>query len=122
MPAITWGTWFRFHEGSCIALRDGRKHPEQVRCHAYRCVGVAARNRQNQPRPSSPLRPVVTGHVRDSTPSHGFWFILVPDWLSAPAAMRNGIGLRKLGAEQKDLGGIVNPQQQHDETSGSTVT
>src|SRR5665647_3160390 len=27
---------------------------------AYRCVGVAARNRQNELRPTSPLRPVVT--------------------------------------------------------------
>ena len=27
---------------------------------AYQCVGVAARNRQNKPRPSSLLRPTVT--------------------------------------------------------------
>src|SRR5262245_4637347 len=57
-----------------IAPREGRTRPEQVRCHAYRCVGVAARNRQNQLRPSSLLRPVVTERVRGSTPSRGFWF------------------------------------------------
>jgi len=33
---------------------------------AYRCVGVAARNRQNQLRPSSPLRPVVTQQALDN--------------------------------------------------------
>ena len=33
---------------------------------AYRCVGVAARNRQNQLRPSSLLRPVVTRGPSDN--------------------------------------------------------
>jgi len=38
---------------------------------AYRCVGAAVRNRQNQRRPTSPLRPVVTRRVRDwSTHQH----------------------------------------------------
>jgi len=38
---------------------------------AYRCVGVAARNRQNQLRPSSPLRPVATRRVPRSTRGRG---------------------------------------------------
>ena len=63
--AITWGASLRFHR---------RTRPEQVRRYAYRCVGAAARNRQNQLRPSSLLRPVATGRVRSSTPNHGFWF------------------------------------------------
>jgi hypothetical protein len=33
---------------------------QQVRRNAYRCVDIAAGNRQNQLRPSSPLWPVVT--------------------------------------------------------------
>jgi hypothetical protein len=45
-----------------------RTRPEQVRRYAYLCVGVAARNRQNQPRPSSLLRPVATGRVPITTP------------------------------------------------------
>ena len=41
----------------------GRTRREQVRCHAYRCVVVAARNRQNRRRSSSLLRPVNTRRV-----------------------------------------------------------
>ena len=41
---------------------------------AYRYVGVAARNRQNKPRPCSLLRPVVTGRVLTTTLSDGFRF------------------------------------------------
>jgi hypothetical protein len=42
---------------------------EQVRRHAYLCVAVAARNRQNLRRPSSLLRPVNTRRVRtDNAP------------------------------------------------------
>ena len=48
----------------CLKIESERKRTrrERVRQNAYRCVGVAARNRQNQLRPSSLLRPVVTRH------------------------------------------------------------
>src|ERR1044072_3116857 len=115
MIPITWGAWFRF---------QGCTRPEQVRRYAYRCVGAAARNRQNQLRPSSLLRPVATGRVRDSTPKHRLQFTGIGslfDGLSAPATVRDGVGLRKFGAEQENLGRIVNPKQQYDETAGGTV-
>ena len=57
----------------CGAVRPGCGPPkratrrEQVRRHAYQCVVAAARNRQNQLRPSSPLWPVVTRRVRSVT-------------------------------------------------------
>jgi hypothetical protein len=40
---------------------------ELVRRYAYRCVGAAVRNRQNQLRPSSLLRPVATRRVQNTT-------------------------------------------------------
>ena len=40
---------------------------ELVRRYAYRCVGAAVRNRQNQLRRSSLLRPVATRRVQDTT-------------------------------------------------------
>jgi len=44
-----------------------RTRRERVRQNAYLCVGAAARNRQNQLRPSSPLRPVGTRRMRRVT-------------------------------------------------------
>jgi hypothetical protein len=48
-----------------------RTRRERVRRYAYRCVGVAVRNRQNQLRPSSLLRPVGTRHVHQITSACG---------------------------------------------------
>jgi hypothetical protein len=42
---------------------------------AYRCVGVAGRNRKNAPRPTSSLRPVVTRHVQLSNPDFCVWLL-----------------------------------------------
>src|SRR5262245_49114923 len=44
---------------------------EQVRRYAYLCVVAAARNRQNQLRPSSPLRPVATRGAQEKTQPPG---------------------------------------------------
>jgi hypothetical protein len=41
--------------GSQVGMRR-----ERIRQNAYRCVDIAARNRQNQLRPSSPFWPIVT--------------------------------------------------------------
>jgi hypothetical protein len=41
------------------------KRREGVRQNAYRCVAVAARNRENQLRPPSPLCPVITRRCRE---------------------------------------------------------
>jgi hypothetical protein len=51
-----------------------RTRPEQLDVSAYRCVAVAVRNRQNQLRPPSPLRPVVTGRVLYTNPVQGAEF------------------------------------------------
>lgn len=53
------------------APRMDYTRPEWIRCHAYQCVVVVARNRQNQPRPPSPLRPVVTRRVLNPTLDSG---------------------------------------------------
>jgi hypothetical protein len=44
----------------------GRRR-ERIRQNAYRCVDIAARNRQNQLRPSSPFWPVVTRRMQPIT-------------------------------------------------------
>ena len=54
-----------------IGVFERRTRREQVRRSAYRCVAVAVRNRQNQLRPSSPLRPVATRRVLYLT--HELW-------------------------------------------------
>ena len=53
---------------------------------AYQCVGVAARNRQNQLRPSSPLRPVVTRGLSDNI-QVPFAFLLIMEGDVATSAV-----------------------------------
>ena len=59
---------------SSRTLGSGRKSARaanRLDVDAYRCVDAAARNRQNQLRPTSPLRPVVTRRVRMQTHDAG---------------------------------------------------
>lgn len=58
-----------------LGALERRTRREQVRRSAYRCVAVAVRNRQNQLRPSSPLRPVATRRVRELTRELWEWFV-----------------------------------------------
>jgi hypothetical protein len=62
-----------------------RTRPEQVRRYAYLCVGVAARNRQNQLRPSSLLRPVATGRVPTTTPDTRSGSAFKTSWGTGPS-------------------------------------
>ena len=55
----------RVHRLRALFSPDGTRAGNRLDFDAYRCVGAAARNRQNQLRPSSPLRPVVTRRVRE---------------------------------------------------------
>lgn len=77
---------------------------EQVRCHAYLCVAVAARNRQNRRRSSSLLRPVSTRRVRRDNARKIGWFRL--DWFGHLAQHKFVELLRK-----RNLGEFSAPNQ-----------
>jgi hypothetical protein len=82
-----------------------RTRPEQVGRYAYLCVGVAARNRQNQLRPSSLLRPVATGRVPNTTPNTRSGSAFKNPWrrsssrghIADPQAPRSGPRSRRSG-------------------------
>jgi len=55
--------------------------PDQAGCYAYRCVGVAARSGQNQPRPSLPVVAVCHGARADVNTKQGHRFMRPrPNW------------------------------------------
>jgi len=58
-----------------VALAQVHHAGNELVVSAYRCVGVAGRNRKNAPRRTSSLRPVVTRHVQLSNPDFCIWLL-----------------------------------------------